>query len=145
MIGLLLVSALASPDQPPAAGADPLEWLVEPASAVAYVLAPSAPPPVQVKPTHRDDGALGTLAVRSLFKSYRTVLASQDDAPCSFVPSCSAFSEQAIDRFGVVKGMLLTADRLLRDHPLAAQLYPADAASGLLADPPSGYDSEAAK
>ncbi|MFQ5749431.1 MAG: membrane protein insertion efficiency factor YidD [Planctomycetota bacterium] len=37
---------------------------------------------------------------------------------CRFVPSCSAFAEEALQVHGSVKGTLLTVWRLLRCQPL---------------------------
>jgi putative membrane protein insertion efficiency factor len=36
---------------------------------------------------------------------------------CRFVPSCSDYSIEAIERHGVGKGMLLAMRRVLRCHP----------------------------
>jgi hypothetical protein len=36
---------------------------------------------------------------------------------CRFVPSCSEYGYQAIDRYGVVRGGWLTLKRLGRCHP----------------------------
>lgn len=36
---------------------------------------------------------------------------------CRFYPSCSQYMYEAIDRFGVVRGMRLGTKRLLRCHP----------------------------
>lgn len=33
---------------------------------------------------------------------------------CRFVPSCSEYSEQAVHRFGIVRGVALTVERLRR-------------------------------
>lgn len=38
---------------------------------------------------------------------------------CNFHPTCSQFSKQAIDRYGFVPGILMTADRLERCNPYA--------------------------
>jgi putative membrane protein insertion efficiency factor len=35
-------------------------------------------------------------------------------ADCLYSPSCSRFSRQAINKYGLVKGVLITADRLTR-------------------------------
>jgi putative component of membrane protein insertase Oxa1/YidC/SpoIIIJ protein YidD len=45
---------------------------------------------------------------------YKTVLSDQISANCEFVPSCSSFSWLALDEFGFLKALLLTADRLAR-------------------------------
>jgi len=37
---------------------------------------------------------------------------------CRFYPSCSTYAQQAIERHGLVKGVILGAWRLLRCQPL---------------------------
>lgn len=37
---------------------------------------------------------------------------------CRFVPTCSEYSMEAIQRFGALKGSWMTAKRLSRCHPL---------------------------
>jgi putative membrane protein insertion efficiency factor len=36
---------------------------------------------------------------------------------CRFYPSCSNYSIQAIEKYGVIKGGWLTAKRIIRCHP----------------------------
>lgn len=36
---------------------------------------------------------------------------------CKFYPSCSEYGYQAIDKYGVIKGGLMTTKRLVRCHP----------------------------
>jgi uncharacterized protein len=36
---------------------------------------------------------------------------------CRFVPSCSEYAAQAIERYGATRGSALAAKRLLRCHP----------------------------
>lgn len=47
---------------------------------------------------------------------YQYFISSQDIPACLFTPSCSHFAEQALTRFGIIKGLLLTSDRLQRCH-----------------------------
>jgi putative component of membrane protein insertase Oxa1/YidC/SpoIIIJ protein YidD len=142
--GLLLALAVTQAAPDPAPG--DVAWLTEPATAVAYVLGEEAPSALAAGDAGPGwDGALPAAALKVLFETYRALLASQDDSPCGFVPSCSAFSEQAIATFGVGEGLLLTADRLLRDHPLALGQYEADLATGLLRDPPAHYGTGASR
>jgi putative component of membrane protein insertase Oxa1/YidC/SpoIIIJ protein YidD len=140
--GLLLAAILAQAAPGPAAegaAAAEVAWLAEPSTAVAYVLGEDVPPAPPEAPTPGWDGALPQAVFRGLFVTYRALLSSQDDGPCGFVPSCSTYSEQAIATYGLGEGLLLTADRLLRDHPLALGQYETDLATGLLRDPPSRY------
>ena len=85
------------------------------------------------------DGALGGGITRALFGTYRVVLSSQDLPVCGFTPSCSRFSQRAIDRCGLIQGALLSLDRLLRDHPLALPFYPRAADGRHMRDDPDRY------
>jgi putative membrane protein insertion efficiency factor len=37
---------------------------------------------------------------------------------CRFTPSCSSYAHLAIQRFGIIRGMRLAAQRILKCHPL---------------------------
>ena len=50
---------------------------------------------------------------------YQKFISPQDVPSCIFTPSCSHFSEHAIHKFGLLKGILLTSDRLQRCHVLS--------------------------
>jgi putative membrane protein insertion efficiency factor len=61
-------------------------------------------------------GARFALAVIRL---YQLLLSPVFGGACRFVPSCSEYAREAIDKHGAVRGMALTAWRLARCHPLA--------------------------
>ena len=42
---------------------------------------------------------------------------------CRFSPSCSAFAREAVKRYGIFRGFLLTIHRLLRCHPFGGWGY----------------------
>ena len=63
------------------------------------------------------------LFAKGLIKIYQTVISSQDSPACNFHPSCSRFSAKAISEGGIIKGALLTADRLMRCHWFAKDYY----------------------
>jgi uncharacterized protein len=50
---------------------------------------------------------------------YKTYLSMLVGGSCRFVPTCSVYAYEAIERFGVARGAWLTLKRLLRCHPLS--------------------------
>jgi putative membrane protein insertion efficiency factor len=53
----------------------------------------------------------------ALLRIYRAVISPALGPACRFEPSCSVYAQEAIRRFGVVKGCYLALRRLLRCHP----------------------------
>jgi len=51
---------------------------------------------------------------KQLLYLYKGIFSEQLKAHCEFEPSCSSFSVAAFEKFGIVKGYFLTADRLTR-------------------------------
>ncbi len=39
------------------------------------------------------------------------------DTGCRFTPTCSQYSYQAIEKYGIVKGIFLSLKRIIRCHP----------------------------
>jgi putative component of membrane protein insertase Oxa1/YidC/SpoIIIJ protein YidD len=121
------------------AAEDETPQLWEPDQAVAFLLgAPGSEPVAGDEEVRPWDGTLGPGITRALFGTYHVVLSSQDLPVCGFTPSCSHFSQRAIDRCGPLQGALLSLDRLLRDHPLALPFYPRSA-DGHMKDDPERY------
>jgi uncharacterized protein len=54
-----------------------------------------------------------TLAIRL----YQLVLSPFLGGQCRFYPSCSEYAREAIDKYGLLKGISLGCRRLLRCHP----------------------------
>lgn len=61
---------------------------------------------------------LKTLALDALSAAYRTFRPAMGPQTCRFVPSCSAYAFEAVQRHGIFKGTGLAAKRLSRCHPL---------------------------
>ena len=54
----------------------------------------------------------------AMIRLYRVVFAWMPRA-CRFEPSCSHYAEEAIERFGFFRGLVLAFWRILRCHPFA--------------------------
>jgi len=53
----------------------------------------------------------------SLLKFYQAVISPWLPPSCRFVPTCSEYAREAIERHGAVRGSMMTVRRLLRCHP----------------------------
>lgn len=53
----------------------------------------------------------------ALIRFYRTKISPYTPPSCRFTPSCSAYAQEAITRYGAFRGSKLAAKRLCRCHP----------------------------
>jgi putative membrane protein insertion efficiency factor len=58
-----------------------------------------------------------TKIIIALIRFYRYFLSPLNISSCRFVPSCSAYALEAVERFGPMKGIFLALWRILRCHP----------------------------
>lgn len=79
------------------------------------------------------------LAAIGLIRLYQKFISSQDKPACNFHPTCSRFGMACIQEYGVLRGILLTADRLLRCNGSQAAHYHKDAVTGKYVDMVSDY------
>ena len=54
-----------------------------------------------------------------VLRAYKWVVSPMFLPACRYVPSCSEYAMEAIDRYGVARGSLLAIWRVLRCHPFA--------------------------
>ncbi|MBR5111377.1 MAG: membrane protein insertion efficiency factor YidD [Clostridia bacterium] len=59
----------------------------------------------------------------SLIRFYRRRISPGLPCACRFVPTCSEYAEEAVQRFGAFSGGRLAARRLLRCHPFCKGGY----------------------
>jgi len=55
-----------------------------------------------------------------LLRGYKALLSPMLPNACRFVPTCSEYAAEAIERYGAVRGTLKAVWRLLRCNPLVA-------------------------
>lgn len=88
---------------------------------------------------------MGIVAVFQLpVLAYQVFISSQMKPHCYFHPSCSSFALQSIGQYGIL-GVFLSADRIMRCHPMAEDKYPLYKDSTLLYDPVSRYGDNNAR
>jgi putative membrane protein insertion efficiency factor len=56
-------------------------------------------------------------AVTAPIRLYRRFVSPGLPARCKYEPSCSRYAVQAIERYGILRGLVLAAWRLLRCNP----------------------------
>lgn len=69
------------------------------------------------------------------FLFYKNYVSSQDGQSCSFSPSCSEYSVEAIRTQGLLRGYAASFDRLTRCHGFSRRHYAHDPQTGLALDP----------
>jgi len=62
-----------------------------------------------------------TMILKKLFlkliKLYQKFLSPLKRPSCVFYPTCSNYAQEAIEKYGAAKGMVLAVRRILRCHP----------------------------
>ncbi|MEI8188209.1 MAG: membrane protein insertion efficiency factor YidD [candidate division NC10 bacterium] len=52
-----------------------------------------------------------------MIRGYQRWIAPAFPPACRFTPSCSAYALEAVERYGLCRGLWLSVRRLLRCHP----------------------------
>jgi putative component of membrane protein insertase Oxa1/YidC/SpoIIIJ protein YidD len=99
-----------------------------------------------VMETHRHNVLAGYNPAALLLKGtmfvYQHVISPQLSRGCPYEITCSNFSKQSIREFGIVKGVFLSADRILRCNRIGIlDVSPLDIneKNGKFIDPPNKY------
>jgi hypothetical protein len=59
------------------------------------------------------------LVVLGLLRAYRFAISPMVPPSCRYIPTCSEYAIEAVERYGAVRGGLIALWRLLRCHPFA--------------------------
>jgi uncharacterized protein len=62
----------------------------------------------------------GQRAILALIRAYQLAFAPMYSGSCRFVPSCSAYAAEAVERHGAIRGTVLAVRRLMRCHPFGS-------------------------
>jgi len=65
----------------------------------------------------KNNSAPQKLAI-SFIRGYQRFISPLLGSNCRFHPTCSCYANEAIERFGVIKGGWLAGKRILKCHPL---------------------------
>ena len=65
----------------------------------------------------RSSHGVAQRAVLALIRGYQLAFSPFYAGSCRYVPSCSAYAQEAVERFGAMRGGLLAVRRLARCHP----------------------------
>jgi putative membrane protein insertion efficiency factor len=61
--------------------------------------------------------------VLSLLQGYKWMISPMLSPACRYVPTCSEYAQEAVDRYGSLRGGMMAMRRLLRCHPFAGSGY----------------------
>jgi putative membrane protein insertion efficiency factor len=61
--------------------------------------------------------------VLQMLRGYKWAISPMLPAACRFVPTCSEYAAEAVERYGVVRGGWVALIRLLRCHPFSRGGY----------------------
>ncbi len=62
-------------------------------------------------------------AVLLLLRAYKWAISPMFPPACRYVPTCSEYAMEAVERYGAIRGGLMATWRLLRCHPFAKGGY----------------------
>ena len=63
---------------------------------------------------HLQESSVVRLAMLEAIHFYRSVISPTQGGRCGFYPSCSTFGMHAVQHYGPLQGVMMTADRLTR-------------------------------
>jgi hypothetical protein len=58
-----------------------------------------------------------------LIRTYQKIISPFFISSCRYYPTCSQYASEAVEHYGVFKGLVLSAARIARCHPFAKGGY----------------------
>ncbi len=58
-----------------------------------------------------------------LLQFYKAIISPMLPPACRYVPTCSEYAMEAVERYGAIVGVWMALKRVLRCHPLAGSGY----------------------
>ncbi len=55
-----------------------------------------------------------------LIKFYRKFISPLSPGKCRYIPTCSAYALEALEKYGAIKGGIISMKRILRCHPFGS-------------------------
>lgn len=86
------------------------------------IAAPSMPPAAGTALAPATPSLPARLAIL-LVRTYQQFAPHDLKGHCRYAPSCSAYAREALERHGLVRGLVLAARRVARCHPLGSSGY----------------------
>jgi uncharacterized protein len=62
--------------------------------------------------------AAGRVIALKALRAYKVIVSPWLPAACRFSPTCSEYASEAVERYGMCRGLVRALSRLLRCHPL---------------------------
>ena len=59
-----------------------------------------------------------TIIIIKLIKGYRLIISPMLGNSCRYLPTCSEYSIDSLKTFGLFKGLVMSAKRILSCHPI---------------------------
>ena len=59
----------------------------------------------------------------ALVRFYRAYISPMRQPCCRYIPTCSQYALEALEKYGAIKGSYLAIRRILRCHPLGGSGY----------------------
>lgn len=66
---------------------------------------------------------LAKLVTLEMLRAYKWAISPLFPPSCRYVPTCSEYAMEAVERYGAVRGVLMALWRVLRCHPFARGGY----------------------